>query len=102
MGCLKDSPGVIGNAPRAYITTEEVMLLLGCKEDWAYRAIRDLNKQCEKKGNHAFPPGKANKFLFAKEFDIPILFVDRVINYTTKSSPKIPVGQDPKKLLGSA
>lgn len=79
MGSLKNSPGVIGNAPIAYVTVKNVMCLLGCQRDLAYRTIRKINRLAKEKGNMTFPPGKANKYTFAEQFDIPVELIDEVI-----------------------
>lgn len=80
MESLKNSPGVIGNAPRAYVTVDNVMCILGCGRSRAYEAIRAVNRITQKKGGMAFPPGKSNKYSFAEQFDIPMRLVDEVIS----------------------
>ena len=38
--------GAVRTAPRPFLTVKEVMILLGCKEDFAYKTMRKINKEC--------------------------------------------------------
>lgn len=73
-------PGVMRNATRIFVTQEDVAVLLGCGKSKAYNIVREVNKSAKKKGNHPFPAGKANKYLFSDIYGIPIEEVDKVIN----------------------
>jgi hypothetical protein len=55
------------------------MKLLGCKNNKAYAVIRDVNKFAAEKGQFSYGSGKANKYLFAEKFGIPIDVVDTII-----------------------
>lgn len=39
--------GAVRTAPRPFLTVKEVMILLGCKEDFAYKTMRKINKESE-------------------------------------------------------
>lgn len=80
MNALTEAPGVVRKSTRIFVTQEDVAALLGCGKSKAYDIVREVNKQAKKKGNHPFPAGKANKYLFSDTFDIPIEEVDKVIN----------------------
>ena len=80
MSALAESPGVVRKSNRIFVTQEDVTVLLGCGKSKAYDIVREINELAKKKGNHPFPAGKANKYLFSDTFDIPIEEVDRVIN----------------------
>lgn len=80
MQALTEAPGVVRKSTRIFVTQEDVAVLLGCGKSKAYDIVREVNKQAKQKGNHPFPAGKANKYLFSDIFDIPIEDVDRVIN----------------------
>ena len=43
--------GAVRTAPRPFLTVKEVMILLGCKEDFAYKTMRKINKESE---SHAY------------------------------------------------
>lgn len=45
----------------------------------AYEMIKKINDDAKKRGKHAFPSGKANKYLFSEYYEIPIEDVDKVI-----------------------
>lgn len=62
--------------------------LLGCGKSKAYDIVREVNRQAKKKGNHPFPAGKANKYLFSDIFNIPMDEVDKVINGVYSESTK--------------
>ena len=80
MGVLTAAPGVVQRSTRIFVTQEDVATLLGCGKSKAYDIVREVNEQAKKKGNHPFPAGKANKYLFSDIFDIPMDEVDKVIN----------------------
>lgn len=80
MDVLATASGVIKKVSRLYIIQKDVMQLLGCKESKAYDIVREVNEQAKKKGKHPFPAGRANKYLFAEMFEIPIEEVDEVIS----------------------
>lgn len=80
MNTLAAAPGVVKKSTRIFVTQEDVAELLGCGKSKAYDIVREVNKLAKQKGNHPFPAGKANKYLFSNVFDIPIEEVDRVIN----------------------
>lgn len=80
MGALAAAPGVLRKSTRVFVTQEDVAVLLGCGKSKAYDIVREVNELAKKKGNHPFPAGKANKYLFSDTFDIPIEEVDKVIN----------------------
>ena len=77
---LAMEPGVVRKSTRIFVTQEDVAVLLGCGKSKAYNIVREVNEQARKKGNHPFPAGKANKYLFSEIFDIPMDAVDKVIN----------------------
>jgi hypothetical protein len=72
--------GVIRTASRLFVTSEDVMKLLGCKRSYAGVAIRDVNTKAKSEGLHAFPAGKANKYRFSEMFGIPMEDIERVIS----------------------
>lgn len=80
MNALEAAPGVVRKNTRIFVTHEDVALLLGCGKSKAYNIVREVNESAKKNGNHPFPAGKANKYLFSDIFDIPIEEVDKVIN----------------------
>lgn len=80
MSALAVAPGVIQKSTRIFVTQEDVSVLLGCGKSKAYDIVREVNELAKKKGNHPFPAGKANKYLFSDVFDIPMDEVDKVIN----------------------
>lgn len=80
MDVLAAAPGVVRKSTRIFVTQEDVAVLLGCGKSKAYDIVREVNESAKEKGNHPFPAGKANKYLFSDIFDIPIEEVDRVIN----------------------
>lgn len=80
METLLTAPGVAKKASRLFITSEDVMRLFGCKQSKAYGIIREVNNYAKQKGNRPLPSGKANKYLFADIYDLPIEEVNRVIN----------------------
>lgn len=79
MSALSTAPGVLGASMTTYVTSADVMKLLGCKGNKAYKAIRDVNKIAEEAGKLTYGQGKANKYLFAEKFGIPIEVVNAVI-----------------------
>lgn len=80
MDGLAMGPGAVRKSTRIFVTQEDVATLLGCGKSKAYDIVREVNRQAKKKGNHPFPAGKANKYLFSDIFDIPMDEVDKVIN----------------------
>ena len=76
---LVSAPGIIQKAPRLFITQEDVARLLGCGKSIAYQTIHEVNEYAKKKGNHPFPAGRANKYLFSDIYGIPIEEVNMVI-----------------------
>ncbi len=80
MSALTEAPGVVQKSTRIFVTHEDVATLLGCGKSKAYDIVREVNRQARKKGNHPFPSGKANKYLFSDIFNIPMDEVDKVIN----------------------
>lgn len=80
MSTLAAAPGVVRKSTRIFVTQEDVSTLLGCGKSKAYDIVRDVNKSAKKSGNQPFPAGKANKYLFAEIYHIPIEEVDRVIS----------------------
>ncbi len=80
MSGLTTAPGVIKKSTRLFITGEDVMRLFGCSKSKAYDIVRGVNKCAKDKGHRPLPAGKANKYLFANIYDLPIEEVDRVIS----------------------
>lgn len=80
MDGLAMGTGAVRKSTRIFVTQEDVATLLGCGKSKAYDIVREVNRQAKKKGNHPFPAGKANKYLFSDIFDIPMDEVDKVIN----------------------
>ena len=80
MSALMIAPGVIKKTTRLFITGDDVMQIFGCGKSKAYNIIRDVNKCAVERGNRPLPAGKANKYLFAAIYDLPIEEVDKVIN----------------------
>lgn len=79
MGSIMTAPGVIKRATRVFVTPEDVSALMGCRRSMAYEMIKKINDDAKKRGKHAFPSGKANKYLFSEYYEIPIDDVDEVI-----------------------
>lgn len=79
MDALAMAPGVLGAAIVTYVTVTDAMKLLGCKENKAYQSIREVNLEAKKNGQLMYGKGKANKYLFAEKFGIPIDVVNAVI-----------------------
>lgn len=80
MGSLATAPGVMKRTTRIFITADDIEQLFGCGRSKAYKIVRDVNAEAQKNGNHPFPAGTANKYLFSDLFDIPMEEIDRVIN----------------------
>lgn len=80
MDALVTAPGVLRKSTRVFITPEDVTALMGCGKSKAYSMIREVNEAAKKKGNHPFPMGKANKYLFSDIFGIPMDEINAVIN----------------------
>lgn len=79
MQALTEAPGVVGKPMRLFVTSRDVMKLLGCKKSYAAKVIQDINVEAQQRGEHAFPAGKANKYMFAKAFAIPMDDIERVM-----------------------
>ncbi len=71
--------GVTGKPKRIFVTSEDVMKLFGCKKSCAGKMIQETNAEAKKRGEHAFPAGKANKYTFSKIFGIPISDIESVM-----------------------
>ncbi len=80
MAALATAPGVLGASVTTYVTAVDVMELLGCRENKAYQAIREINKTARDGGQFAYGRGKANKYMFAEKFGIPLDVVNAVIS----------------------
>lgn len=74
--------------PRTFVNSKDVKELLGCESNKAYEVIRNVNGYAKKKGLFTFPEGKANKYLFAERFGIPLEVVDAAIKKNMKSGGK--------------
>ncbi|EOS47310.1 hypothetical protein C809_02186 [Lachnospiraceae bacterium MD335] len=79
MQALEKASGVIGKPKRLFVTSNDVMKLLGCKKSYASKVIQDINAEAKQRGEHAFPAGKANKYIFAKTFALPMEDVESVM-----------------------
>ena len=79
MNTMATAPGVLGAALTTYITAADVMKLLGCKQNKAYQAIREINKVAREDGQFTYGQGKASKYIFAEKFGIPMDVVNAVI-----------------------
>ncbi len=88
MSALAAAPGVVRKSTRIFVTQEDVAALLGCGKSKAYDIVRGVNEQAKKKGSYPFPAGKANKYLFAEMFEIPIEEVDEVISREAKENDR--------------
>lgn len=71
----------VRTAPRPFLTVKEVMILLGCKEDFAYKTMRKINKESESQGYISIGSGKVNKHLFADKLQIPEEDIEQAIQY---------------------
>ena len=76
---------VVRTAPRPFLTVKEVMILLGCKEDFAYKTMRRINKEAEGKGYISIGSGKVNKRLFADRLQIPEEDIEQAIMYVAQT-----------------
>ncbi|TGY90884.1 hypothetical protein E5329_23900 [Petralouisia muris] len=79
MNAVLSAPGVLGAATITYVTAKDVMWLLGCKENKAYKTIREINQIAKEEGQLAYSQGKASKYIFSDKFRIPMEVVDSVI-----------------------
>lgn len=79
MNAVATAPGVLGATLTTYITAADVMKLLGCKENKAYQAIREVNRVAKEDGQFAYGQGKASKYIFAEKFGIPMDVINAVI-----------------------
>jgi len=84
MDALATAPGVLKASMTTYVTAADVMKLLGCKENKAYQTIRAVNKAATENGQFAYGQGKANKYIFAEKFGIPMDIVNAVIEKNKK------------------
>lgn len=84
MTTVATAPGVLGAALTTYITVADVMKLLGCKQNKAYQAIREVNKVAKECGQFAYGQGKASKYIFAEKFGIPMDVVNAVISQNNR------------------
>lgn len=73
--------GAVNVAPKPFLTVKEVMILLGCKEDFAYKTMRKINKDAESQGYLSIGAGKVNKHLFADKLQIPEEDIEQAIEY---------------------
>lgn len=80
MGSSATAQGIVKKSTNVFITPEDVSLLMNCKKSKAYAIIRNVNEHAQKKGQLKFPVGKANKYLFAEIYGIPIEDVNRIIS----------------------
>lgn len=80
MYALTTAPGVVKKSTRIFVTQEDVSILLGCGKSKAYDIVRSVNKSAKENGTQPFPAGKANKYLFAEIYRIPIEEVNKVIS----------------------
>ena len=76
--------GAVRTAPRPFLTVKEVMILLGCKEDFAYKTMRKINKESESQGYISIGSGKVNKHLFADKLQIPEEDIEQAIQYVER------------------
>ncbi len=88
MSALITAPGVLGAALTTYITADDVMKLLGCKENKAYQTIRTINKIAKERGLLAYGQGKASKYIFAERYEIPMDVVNAVIDKNKEEGEK--------------
>lgn len=80
MGMLAEAPGVLKQAPKLYVTCQDVEVMLGCARSKAYSIVQETNAYAKSKGMRPFTAGKANKYIFADLYGIPIEDVDKVIS----------------------
>lgn len=80
MRTLETAPGVLGAALTTYVTPEDVKKLLGCHNSKAYQVIKEVNRKAKDLGGLSYGAGKANKYLFAEKFRIPIEVVNSIID----------------------
>ncbi len=81
---MATAPGVIKPALITYVTANDVQILLGCAQSKAYLTIREVNKSAKEKGNFGYGAGKANKYLFAEKYNIPMEVVNEVISSNSR------------------
>lgn len=72
--------GVLDKPKRLFVTSSDVMKLLGCKSSYAGKVLKEINDEAKESGMHAFPSGKANKYIFAEKFGIPLDDIDRAMS----------------------
>lgn len=80
MGALATAQGVVKRGTNVFVTQEDVAILMNCKKSKAYEIVRKVNDYAKTKGCSPFPAGKANKYMFAEIYGIPIEDVERVIS----------------------
>ena len=83
-GSTLNAPGVIGIPTRIYVSVSDVMVLMGCKKSKASEQIREANHRAEESGKLPFSQGKANKYIFAEMFGVPIDEVNRVLDFNDR------------------
>lgn len=79
MQALATAPGVLSAATTTYVTSSDVMMLLGCKHNKAYQTIREVNNAAREAGMMTYGQGKASKYLFSERYGIPLEVVDAII-----------------------
>ncbi len=71
----------IREAPlRIYLKIQDVMKILGCGHTKANQYIREVNATAKSRGLLAFTRGKANKYLFADLYGVPIEDINKIIS----------------------
>lgn len=76
---MEATAGIIEKPKRLFVTSADVMELFGCQKSYAGNIIREVNKKAQGQDIHALPAGKANKYHFAKMFDIPLSDIEEVM-----------------------
>lgn len=76
---MEATTGIIEKPKRLFVTPADVMELFGCQKSYAGNVIREINQKAKGQDKHALPAGKANKYLFAKMFDIPLADIEEVM-----------------------
>lgn len=86
MGALATAQGVVKRGTNVFVTQEDVAILMNCKKSKAYDIVRNVNNYAKVKGCSPFPAGKANKYLFAEIYGIPIEDVDRIVSESQEAA----------------
>lgn len=73
------APGVIGGTTRIFVTPDDVIALFGCGRSKAYSIVKEVNRYAEQKRGYPMQSGKANKYLFAEMYFVPMEEIDRAI-----------------------